>query len=70
MDNNWTTKRIFDTRSEGKRRVGRSKLSWRDNVDQDIRLLGERNLKSLALNREEGNKFLKKASAHAGLRSQ
>jgi hypothetical protein len=31
----------------------RSKLTWEDSVAQDIRLLGERNLKSLALNREE-----------------
>jgi hypothetical protein len=41
-----------------------------DSVDQDIRLLGERNLKNLALNREEWKKLLKKARAHTELSSQ
>jgi hypothetical protein len=39
-------------------------------VDQDIRLLGEINWKSLALNREEWKELLKKARALAGLSSQ
>jgi hypothetical protein len=34
--------------------------------DQDIRLLGERDWKNLALNREEWRKVLKKARAHTG----
>jgi hypothetical protein len=41
-----------------------------DSGDQDIRLLGERNWKNLALNREELRKLLKKARAHTGLSSQ
>jgi hypothetical protein len=41
-----------------------------DNVNQDIRLLGERNLKSLAMNKEEWKKLLRKARAHRGLSSQ
>jgi hypothetical protein len=39
-------------------------------VDQDIRLLGGRNWKNLALNKEEWRKLLKKAKAHTGLSSQ
>jgi hypothetical protein len=39
-------------------------------VHLDLRLLGERNWKNLALNREEWRKFLKKARAHTGLSSQ
>jgi hypothetical protein len=34
-----------------------------------IRLLGERNWKNLALNREEWRMLLKKARAHTGLSS-
>jgi hypothetical protein len=46
------------------------KLRWGDSVDQDIRLLGERNWKNLASNREEWRKLLKKARAHTGVSSQ
>jgi hypothetical protein len=41
-----------------------------DSVDQNIRLLGDRNWKKLALSREEWRKLLKKAMAHTGLSSQ
>jgi hypothetical protein len=36
-------------------------------VDQDKRLLGERNWKNLALNREDWRKLLKKNRDHTGL---
>jgi hypothetical protein len=36
----------------------------------DIRILGERKWRNLALNREEWKKLLKKARTHAGLSSQ
>jgi hypothetical protein len=45
-------------------------LGGGDSVDQDIRLLGERNWKNLALNREKWRKLLKKVKAHTGLSSQ
>jgi hypothetical protein len=40
-----------------------------NSVDQDIRLLRERNWINLALNREELRKLLKKDRAHTGLSS-
>jgi hypothetical protein len=57
MDNNQTTKRMFNTRPEGKKRNGRPKLWLGDSVDQDIKLLGERNWKNFALNRGEWRKL-------------
>jgi hypothetical protein len=39
-------------------------------VHQNKRLVGERNWKNLASNREEWRKLLKKARAHIGLSSQ
>jgi hypothetical protein len=69
MDNNRITKRMFNTRPEGRRGSGRPKLRWGDSVDHGIRILGERNWRNLALNREEWMKLLKKAGAHAGLSS-
>jgi hypothetical protein len=41
-----------------------------DSVNHDIRILGERSRRNLALNREEWGKLLKKAKAHARLLSQ
>jgi hypothetical protein len=70
MDNNRITRRTFNTRPEGKRGTGRPKLRWRDSVDHDIRILGERNWRNFALNIEECKKLLKKARAHARLLSQ
>jgi hypothetical protein len=69
MDN-WITKRMFNTRPEGKRGTARPKLRWGNSVDHDVRILAERNWRNLALNREEWRKLLKKARAHAGLSSQ
>jgi hypothetical protein len=70
MDSNWVTKRMFNTRPEGKRGTGRPKLRWEDSVDHDIRILGERNWRNVAFSREEWRKLLKKARVHAGLSSQ
>jgi len=50
--------------------VGRRKMRWEDGVDQDMRILGVKNLKKVALNRDEWAKFLKKAKTHQGLSSQ
>jgi hypothetical protein len=38
-------------------------------MDHDIRILGERNWRNLAINKEEWRKLLKKARARAGLSS-
>jgi hypothetical protein len=64
-----TVRRTY-LRPEGDRGIGRPKLRWGDSVNQDIRLLGERNWRTLAKNREEWNKLLKKARTHTGLSSQ
>ena len=70
VNNNRTIKKIFNTKPDGVRSVGRPKLRWEDGVDQDIRLSGVKNWKKVALNRDEWAKFLKKARAHQGLSSQ
>jgi len=45
-------------------------LRWEDGVDQDMRILGVKNWKKVALNREEWAKLLKKIGVHQGLSSQ
>jgi hypothetical protein len=69
MNNDRTLKKIFITKPNGSRSVGRTKLRWEDGVDQDMRILGVKNWKNVALNRDEWAKLLKKARAHQGLSS-
>ena len=70
MNNDRTVKKIFNTKPDGARSVGRPKLRWEDGVDQDVRILGVKNWKKVALNRDECAKLLKKARVHQGLSSQ
>jgi hypothetical protein len=70
MNNDKTPKKIFNTKPDGARSVGRLKLRWKDSVDQDMRILGVNNWKKFALNRQEWTQLLKKARAQQGLSSQ
>jgi hypothetical protein len=67
---NRTIKNIFNTKPEGTRKVGRPKLRWEECVCQDIRILGVKTWRSVALNREEWRIILRKARAHKGLSCQ
>ena len=70
MNSGRTLKKIFNTKPDGARSVGRPKLPWEDGVDQDMRILGVKNWEKVALNRDEWVKLLRKARAHQGLSSQ
>jgi hypothetical protein len=70
MSNERTLKKIFNTKPEGTRCVGRQKLRWEDGVVQDTRILGLNSWKKTALDRDEWAKLLKKARVHQGLSSQ
>jgi hypothetical protein len=52
MNSDRTIKKIFNTKPDGVRSVGRPKLRWENGVDQDIRILGVKNWKKVALNRD------------------
>jgi hypothetical protein len=70
MNNDRTLKKIFNTKPNGVRIVGRPKLRWEDGVDQDIRRLEDKNWRKVTLNGDEWAKLLKKVRAHQGLSSQ
>jgi hypothetical protein len=70
MNDDRTLKKIFNTKPNGALSGGRPKLRWEDGVDQDMRILGVKNWKKVALNRDEWAQLLKKARAHQGLSSQ
>ena len=70
MSNERTLKKIFNTKPEATRSVGRPKLRWEDGVVQDMRVVGVNSWKKAALDRDEWAKLLKKARVHQGLLSQ
>jgi hypothetical protein len=53
MNDDRTIEKIFNTKPDGVRSAGRLKLWWEDGVDQDIRILGVKNWKEVALDRDE-----------------
>jgi hypothetical protein len=63
MNTDSTLKKIFNTKPDGARSVGRPKLRWEDGVDQDMRILGVKKWKKFAFNRDEWAQHLKKARA-------
>jgi len=70
MNDNRTLKKIFNTKLDGVRRVGRPKMRWEDGVDQDMRILEVKNWKKVALDSNKWAKLLKKARVHQGLSRQ
>jgi hypothetical protein len=70
MDNNRTVKKVFNTKPIGIRIIGRPKLRWEDDVIQDIKTLGVKNWRNVAVEKESWQKLLRKARAHVGLSNQ
>jgi hypothetical protein len=70
MSDERTIKKIFSTKPDGTRSVGRPKLQSEDGVVQDTQILGVKRWKNVALNRDKWAKLLKKAMVHQGLLSQ
>jgi hypothetical protein len=64
MNNDRSLKKIFNTKPDGVRRVGRPKLRWEAGADQDMRILEVKNWKKVVADRDEWAKLLKKARAH------
>jgi hypothetical protein len=61
---------VFDTRPEGTRKTGEPKLRWENGMIEDIRALGVKNWRNVAMNKEDWLKLLKKGRVHTRLSSQ
>jgi hypothetical protein len=70
MSDERTLKKIFSTKPDETRSVGRPKLRWEDGIALDMQILGVKRWKKVALNRDEWAKLLKKTRVHQGLSSQ
>jgi transcription termination factor 2 len=63
MDETRAVKKIFEGQIEGRRGRGRPKLSWINDVVEDLRKLGVRRWREKALDREEWASIIKEAKA-------
>jgi hypothetical protein len=52
MDNNRAVKKIFNTKPIRTRKIGRLKLTWEDDVIEDIKTLGVNNWRNKAMEKE------------------
>jgi hypothetical protein len=57
MNNNRTVKKVLNTKPIGIRKTGRPKLRWEDDVIQDIKTLGVKNWRNVAMEKESGRSF-------------
>ncbi|GFV01151.1 uncharacterized protein TNCV_1010721 [Trichonephila clavipes] len=69
MDENRTTKKVFNAQPIGTRRKGRPNLRWIDDLEKDLLILRTKNWRTLARRRLAWKRLLEKARAHPGLLS-
>jgi len=67
MQDNLSCKKITLDKLEGRRRVGRPNLRWRDGVMRDAERLGVRSWKSKAKDRDGWRRLLESAKTLHGL---
>jgi hypothetical protein len=61
IDQRRVVKKIFDSKPEGRRKVGRPRLRWLDDVENDLRVMKITRWRKNAQNREEWASVSKKA---------
>ncbi|GFU70358.1 uncharacterized protein TNCV_2916211 [Trichonephila clavipes] len=69
MDENRTTKKLFNVQPIGIRRKGRPNLRWIDDLEKDLLVLRTKNWRTPAIRRLAWKSLLDKAKAHLGLSS-
>ncbi|GFV25362.1 uncharacterized protein TNCV_1146331 [Trichonephila clavipes] len=69
MNEDHTTKKVFNAQPTGTQRKGRVNLRWVDDLEKDLLVLRTRNWRTLAGRRLAWKRLLEKAKAHPGLSS-
>jgi hypothetical protein len=67
MEEDRMPKKIFTQELEGRRRRGRPKKGWREEVERDLQVLGVRRWIELVIDREKLRGIVRLAKAHSGL---
>jgi hypothetical protein len=57
MDNNRIVKKVFNTKPIRIKKIGTPMLRWEDDMIQDIKILGVKNWRKLAMKKESWQKF-------------
>ena len=63
MNETRSVKKIFEGKLEGRRRKGRPRLGWINDVEDDLRKLGVKRWRTKALDREEWTSIIREAKA-------
>jgi hypothetical protein len=66
MDEMAMPKRVLKGKLYAKRRIGRPRLRWTDDVTDDLRKMGIRGCTERARNRDQWRLIVKEAKAHPG----
>ena len=61
------TKKIFTEELEGRRRRGRPRKGWREEVERDLQVLGVRRWREMVKDRENWRGIVRRAKPHSGL---
>jgi hypothetical protein len=65
-DQRRVVKKIFEIKPEGRRKVGRPRLRWLDDVENDLRVIKVKRWRKKAQNREERASVVKEAKVLRG----
>ena len=66
MEEDRVPKKIF-TQLEGRRRRGRPRKRWKEEVERDLQVLGVRRWRELVADRKKWKDIVRQAKAHSGL---
>ncbi|GFW87843.1 uncharacterized protein TNCV_1359471 [Trichonephila clavipes] len=69
MDENRTTKKVFNAQPIAPRRKGRPNLRWIDGLEKDPQVLRTKNWRTLARSSLVWKRLFEKIKAHTGLSS-
>jgi hypothetical protein len=67
MEEDRMPKKIFTQELEGRRRRGRPRKRWKEEVERDLQVLGLRRWRELLTDRKKWSNIVRQAKAHSGL---
>ena len=67
MEEDRMPRKIFTQELEGRRRRGRPRKGWKEEVERDLQVLGVRSWRELVIDRKKWRGIVRQAKAHSGL---
>lgn len=63
MDHEYIVKKIYESKAEGKRRIGRPRMKWLEEAGNDLQEINVKGWRQKAVNRKEWVSVIKDAKA-------